>query len=325
MSTLIIKNLSKTYSNGTQALKKVNLTINTGMYGLLGPNGAGKSTLMRTIATLQEADEGSVFFDNLDVLKEKHEVRKILGFLPQEFDVYPKSTPVELLDHLAILKGIINSRIRRETIAYLLERTNLSHVKNKHLGGFSGGMKQRFGIAQALLGNPKIIIVDEPTAGLDPEERFRCLNILAELGENIIVILSTHIVEDVTEMCNNMAIINLGETLIEDNPEVVLNKLKGKIWKKVIDKNEVETFSQKYNVLSTVMYMGNIQTHVYSENEPDISGFTAVEPNLRDAYFYFIRHNRTDGVSPSTVAAISDRHLNGETPSVQNGETPSVH
>lgn len=290
MSSLIIKNLKKTYPNGTEALKGVNLTIQTGMYGLLGPNGAGKSTLMRTIATLQEADEGSVFLDDINVLEQKHEVRKILGFLPQEFDVYPKATASELLNHLAILKGITNSKDRKNTVNMLLDKTNLSHAKNKHLGGFSGGMKQRFGIAQALLSNPKLLIVDEPTAGLDPEERFRFHNILAELGENIIVILSTHIVEDVTELCNSMAIINQGQVIIENHPEIVLSQLKNRIWKKVIEKNELSKVEESHKVISSRMYMGKTMVHICSDTDPD-NGFVPIEADLEDAYFYYIRNH----------------------------------
>ena len=297
MSKLTIKNFNKTYSNGVQACKNVNLTIQTGMFGLLGPNGAGKSTLMRTIATLQDGDSGSIFLDDLNVLQEKHEVRKILGFLPQEFDLYPKSTAYELLNHLAVLKGINNAKIRKNMVLSLLERTNLANHKNKYLGGFSGGMKQRFGIAQALLNNPRLLIVDEPTAGLDPEERFRFHNILAELGENIIVILSTHIVDDVSDLCNSMAIMNHGEVLIENHPEKVLEQLKDKVWYKVIEKNEIESVKSSYRVLSSRMYMGKTKVHVYDdnsenhENSPRINGFIPVEADLNDAYFYYITKN----------------------------------
>jgi ABC-type multidrug transport system ATPase subunit len=291
MSSLIIKNLKKTYPNGTQALKGVNLTINTGMYGLLGPNGAGKSTLMRTIATLQEADEGSIFLDDLNVLEKKHEVRQILGFLPQEFDIYPKTTPYELLNHLAVLKGLNDRKTRKEAINNLLEKTNLWQHRNKYLGGFSGGMKQRFGIAQALINNPKLLIVDEPTAGLDPEERNRLHNILGELGENIIVILSTHIVDDVSELCNSMAIINLGEVLIEDHPETVISQLKGKVFKRVVEKSSelppapLSEWGSK--VLSSKMYMGKTKIHIYAETNPG-DDYTPVDPDLEDAYFYYI-------------------------------------
>jgi len=291
MSTLKIEGLKKTYPNGTQALKGVSLNISTGMFGLLGANGAGKTTLMRTIATLQEADAGTIMLDDLDVLKEKHEVRKILGFLPQEFDVYPKSTAYELLNHLAILKGMTDSKIRKNAVNTLLERTNLTSVRNKALGSFSGGMKQRFGVAQALLNNPRLLIVDEPTAGLDPEERARFYNILSELGENIIVILSTHIVEDVKELCNAMAIIDFGEVIIADHPQNILGILKDKIWKKVIEKGELEAYAQKYKVISSKNYMGQIMVRVWSESEPE-GGFALVEPDLEDAYFYYVHFHR---------------------------------
>jgi ABC-type multidrug transport system ATPase subunit len=288
MNTLTIKDLKKTYSNGTQALKGVNLTIPRGMFGLLGPNGAGKSTLMRTVATLQEADEGSIWLDDINVLTQKHEVRQILGFLPQEFDVYPKATCYELLEHLAILKGMKDTKHRREVIAMLLDKTNLSNLKNKKLGGFSGGMKQRFGVAQALLNDPKLLIVDEPTAGLDPEERFRFLNILSELGENIIVILSTHIVADVTELCHRVAIINEGSVIVDSDPIAILNELEGKVWKKVVEKSEVLRLSENFRVISNKMYMGKSMVHVFDENDPG-DGFTSVSPDLEDAYFYYIR------------------------------------
>ena len=288
MSTLTIKNFNKTYSNGVHACKDVNLTIQTGMFGLLGPNGAGKSTLMRTIATLQEPDTGSIFLDDINVLEQKHEVRKVLGFLPQEFDLYPRSTAYELLEHLAVLKGMSDSKIRKETVNTLLKRTNLEAHRNKYLGGFSGGMKQRFGIAQALLNNPKLLIVDEPTAGLDPEERFRFHNILSELGENIIIILSTHIVEDVSELCNRMAIMNFGKVLIDENPEQVLTQMQGKVWEKIIEKHEIEDFNTKYKVLSSRMHLGKTKIHVWAEEMPD-PDFVEVDTDLKDAYFYFIR------------------------------------
>ena len=286
MNILIIKDLNKTYPNGVQALKNVSLNIGTGIYGLLGPNGAGKSTLMRTIATLQEADSGTVFFNELDVLKEKHEVRKMLGFLPQEFDIYPKATCYELLNHVAILKGMTNAKVRKETVLSLLEKCNLTKFKNKYLGSFSGGMKQRWGIAQALLNNPQLLIIDEPTAGLDPEERFRFHNILSELAESIIVILSTHIVSDVTELCNNMSIINLGEVLIEDQPENILKQLDGKIWKRVVEKQVELEMGENERLISSRLYMGKTLVHVYSDSKPE--GFVPIEADLEDAYFYYI-------------------------------------
>jgi len=297
MGVLTIRNLQKTYANGTRALKGINLTIPPGMYGLLGPNGAGKSTLMRTIATLQDADTGDIFLDELDVLKEKNAVRQILGFLPQEFDVYPKSTAIELLNHLAILKGVTNAPLRKKMLNTILEKTNLEHLKNNLLGSFSGGMKQRFGVAQALINNPKILIVDEPTAGLDPEERNRLHNILGELSTEHIVILSTHIVSDVTQLCHKMAIINQGEVLVEKHPLSVIDVLNDKLYRKVINKNELTIIEQDYQVLSTKMFMGQMLVHVYAESTLDQS-FEKIRPDLEDAYFYYIhQHNLNITVS----------------------------
>ncbi|MFK7845016.1 MAG: ABC transporter ATP-binding protein [Rhodothermales bacterium] len=281
---LKIQNLSKTYPNGVQALSNVSLTIPQGMFGLLGPNGAGKSTLMRTISTLQEPDEGSIYLGTFNVLEEKDEVRKVLGYLPQEFGLYPKVTAADLLDHFAILKGIGDRKERREIVKALLQRTNLYQAAHKRLGGFSGGMKQRFGIAVALLGDPELIIVDEPTAGLDPAERVRFLNLLSELGENSIVILSTHIVEDVSELCSRMAIINEGQILLEEEPIKTLEAIKGKIWKKIIDRNELPAHQEKYTVISTKLFAGRSVIHVYSNSQPDAS-FSPVDANLEDVYF----------------------------------------
>ena len=281
---LVIRNLSKTYANGTQALKNVNLTIPTGMFGLLGPNGAGKSSLMRTIATLQEADSGSIMLGNLDVLNQKEEVRKVLGYLPQEFGVYPKVSAEDLLDHMAVLKGLHNKKERQAVVAALLQQTNLYEVRKKNLGGYSGGMKQRFGIAQALLGNPKIIIVDEPTAGLDPAERNRFHNLLCEIGEDRVVILSTHIVSDVSDLCRQMAIINKGEVLLTGDPLRVMDDLSGKIWKKMIGKEELMEYQLQYNVISSRLYAGKTLVHIYSEQRPDYS-FESVNPDLEDVYF----------------------------------------
>jgi ABC-2 type transport system ATP-binding protein len=281
---LVIQNLSKTYSNGVQALKNVSLTINQGMYGLLGPNGAGKSSLMRTIATLQDADVGSITLGSLNVLEQKHEVRKILGYLPQEFGVYPKVTAETMLDHIADLKGIADRKQRKEIVNTLLERVNLAHVKNKNLGTFSGGMKQRFGVAQALIGNPKLIIVDEPTAGLDPAERNRFYNLLSEIGENTIVILSTHIVEDVTNLCNDMAIICLGEVIAQGNPNELVESMQGKIWVKTVEKAEMNTYRNSFQVISTQLKAGKTQVHVVSDVQPDES-FKPVEAGLEDVYF----------------------------------------
>lgn len=286
--TLQISNISKTYSNGVQALKNVSLTIPNGMYGLLGPNGAGKSTLMRILATLQEPDSGNVTLTDadggfIDVVKDKDEVRKTLGYLPQEFGVYPKVSAESLLDHFAILKGITTRNVRREVIEALLHQTNLWDVRKQKLGGYSGGMRQRFGVAVALLGNPRLMIVDEPTAGLDPAERVRFLNLLSELGENSVVLLSTHIVEDVSELCTRMAIINKGEILREAEPLRAIDGLKGKIWRKIIHKSELPIVEKNHQVISTKLLGGRTMVHVYSSET--IPGFDEVQPDLEDVYF----------------------------------------
>ena len=280
---LTIQNLNKTYSNGVQALKSVDLTIKQGMFGLLGPNGAGKSSLMRTIATLQEADSGSIDLDGLDVLNQKEEVRKALGYLPQEFGVYPRVSAETMLDHIADLKGITNRGERKEVVNGLLQKVNLFDARKKNLGTYSGGMKQRFGIAQALLGSPKLIIVDEPTAGLDPAERNRFHNLLSEIGENTIVILSTHIVEDVTNLCADMAIICLGEVVAKGNPNALVDSLKGKVFKKLIEKSELNHYRENYQVISSSLKMGKTQIKVVSD-EP-LSSFEATTPDLEDVYF----------------------------------------
>jgi len=286
---LRIDSLSKTYPNGVQALRDVSLTIPTGMFGLLGPNGAGKSTLMRTIATLQEADSGSIVLDSLgglggmDVLRRKDDVRRVLGYLPQEFGVYPRVSAEGLLEHFAILKGIADRRLRKDTVAALLQRVNLYDVRKQKLGTFSGGMRQRFGIAQALLGNPQLIIVDEPTAGLDPGERVRFHNLLAEIGENVIVILSTHIVEDVSDLCSRMAIISHGRVLAEGEPSQCIANVEGKIWRRVIDKSELPLLQNDHAVISTRLAAGKTAVHVFSEERP--TGFEAVHPSLEDVYF----------------------------------------
>lgn len=281
---LRIANLNKTYPNGVQALKNVSLTIQKGMFGLLGPNGAGKSSLMRTIATLQEPDSGSIHLGDIDVIRQKEELRKVLGYLPQEFGVYPRVTPVEMLEHLAILKGVDNAKSRAELIQALLERVNLYEHRKKYISSFSGGMKQRFGIAQALIGNPKLLIVDEPTAGLDPGERNRFYNLLADVGENVIVILSTHIVDDVRELCQDMAIIDKGQVLFNGKPADALTELKGLIWEKMIEKSEVETYKKQYRVISSKLVAGKPLIHAYSE-APLTEGFTEVAPNLEDVFF----------------------------------------
>ncbi|MBL8230033.1 MAG: ABC transporter ATP-binding protein [Bryobacterales bacterium] len=288
---LAIRNLSKTYPNGVKALDNVSLDIPKGMFGLLGPNGAGKSTLMRTIATLQDADTGEARLGDINVLTQKDEVRKVLGYLPQDFGVYPRVSALDMLDHLALLKGIVNGKQRKETVDALLHRVNLYEHRKKALTGFSGGMRQRFGIAQALLGNPRLIIVDEPTAGLDPGERNRFYNLLSEIGENVIVILSTHIVEDVKELCTNMAVINLGRVLYAGPPDTAIAELTGRIWHKSIAKGEVEQHEQSFRVISTKLIGGRPNIHVFSA-EPPGDGFAPVTPDLEDVFFCAIRELR---------------------------------
>jgi len=281
---LRIRNLSKTYANGVVALDKVTLTIPAGMFGLLGPNGAGKSTLMRTLATLQECDAGSVFFGELDVLDEKDEIRRLLGYLPQDFGVYPKVTAYELLDHFAILKGLSGRARRREVVDGLLQQTNLFEVRHQRLGGFSGGMRQRFGIAQALLGDPQLIIVDEPTAGLDPQERVRFHNLLSDIGEDKTVLLSTHIVSDVSDLCANMAIINQGHVLLCGEPQKLIDDIDGKIWARFVTKPELAHFQLAHDVISTRLLSGRTLIHVYSERDPG-DGFEDIAGDLEDVYF----------------------------------------
>jgi ABC-2 type transport system ATP-binding protein len=296
---LVIEDLNKTYANGVQALKDVNLTIYEGMFGLLGPNGAGKSTLMRTIAALQEADSGSITLDEIDVLRQKDQVRKILGYLPQEFGLYPKISAEKLLDHLAYLKGIKDKTQRKNVVTALLQKTNLWFARSKNLGGFSGGMKQRFGIAQALIADPKLIIVDEPTAGLDPAERNRFLNLLSEIGENTIVILSTHIVDDVKELCSQMGIINNGEVLYKGRPSDAIAKLDGKVWRKRISKTELASHKQMFNVVSERLLGGKPEIHVVSETQPDGS-FEQIPVGLEDVYFSYIRATVTAADEPTS-------------------------
>jgi len=281
---LRIENVSKTYGNGVHALKDVSLEIPRGMFGLLGPNGAGKSTLMRTIATLQSVDAGSLFFDKLDVLTEKHQVRKILGYLPQEMGVYPGTSAEALLDHFAVLKGLDSAGKRREIVERLLRMTNLYDVRRRKLGTFSGGMRRRFGIAQALLGDPELIIVDEPTAGLDPEERIRFHNLLCEIGETAVVILSTHIVEDVRELCSRMAILSQGRVLLHGEPGALVARLEGKVWRKVVDRSEVAGYQESMTVLSTRLAAGRTVVDVLSDQSPG-DGFAAAAPDLEHVYF----------------------------------------
>ena len=282
---LSIEGLSKTYSNGVRALYDVNLTLGNGMFGLLGPNGAGKSSLMRTIATLQEADSGSIRLDGLDVLKEKTRVRQLLGYLPQEFGVYPKIPADRMLDHIARLKGVGQAGERRDVVHGLLEKVNLYKDRRKHLGTYSGGMKQRFGIAQALIGDPKLIIVDEPTAGLDPAERNRFYNLLSQLGQNTIVILSTHIVEDVSTLCSSFAIICKGEVLYAGDPEKAVKELDGVIYSKAIDQADISYYRNIYQVISTQLKGGKLHIRVLSKNAEPQDGFVPAEPNLEDVYF----------------------------------------
>jgi ABC-2 type transport system ATP-binding protein len=286
---LNITGLSKTYANGVHALDDVSLTIPTGMFGLLGPNGAGKSTLMRTLATLQDADHGSVQLTgtaagNIDVLRDKDAVRRVLGYLPQDFGVYPKVSAEDMLDHLARLKGLANRSERQEVVAGLLRQTNLYDVRKKALGGYSGGMRQRFGIAQALLGQPKLIIVDEPTAGLDPEERTRFHNLLVEIGEEVIVLLSTHIVSDVSDLCPNLAIMNKGRVLANGTPQQLVRSLQGRVWSTSVPRAEVAAVRARHAVISTRLYTGQTQIHVIADAQPG-AGFAPVEPTLDDAYF----------------------------------------
>jgi ABC-2 type transport system ATP-binding protein len=281
---LQIANLSKTYPNGVQALKDVSLNISNGMFGLLGPNGAGKSSLMRTIATLQDADTGSIMFGDINVQSQKQELRKVLGYLPQEFGVYPKVSAEEMLDYIARLKGIASDSERKELVKALLEQVNLYNHRNKFLGGYSGGMKQRFGIAQALIGDPQLIIVDEPTAGLDPAERLRFNNLLSEIGENIIVILSTHIVDDVSELCNDMAIISSGRVAQRGNPEALLNGFENKIWSKRVGKDEVAQYQANYKLVLSKLSGGKMMVHIHSDTDPG-NGFVAEKATLEDIYF----------------------------------------
>jgi ABC-2 type transport system ATP-binding protein len=300
---LRIRGLCKTYSNGVRALDQVNLDIPAGMFGLLGPNGAGKSSLMRTIATLQEADSGSIDFSGLNVLTDKDAVRRQLGYLPQDFGVYPKVSAEALLDHFAVLKGFTARAQRKEVVDALLSKVNLWDARKRHLGGFSGGMRQRFGIAQALIGQPKLVIVDEPTAGLDPEERNRFLNLLADIGEQVVVILSTHIVEDVTDLCPQMAIINKGQVLLAGQPHAAIESLKSSVWRAVVSKAALPELQARLNVLSTRLVGGKPVLHVFSEAQPE-SGFVQIEPDLEDVYFQRLRvHAQSNATAVHALAA----------------------
>ena len=284
MNSLTIKNLQKTYKNGVVAINDISLEIKNGMFGLLGPNGAGKSSLMKTIAGLQQPDSGTIFFNGIECIKNPLFIKKQLGFLPQDFGVYPKISAYDLLTHIAILKGITNTKERKEQVDFLLEKVNLQQHSNKEVHTFSGGMRQRFGIAQALLGNPQLVIVDEPTAGLDPEERNRFNNLLNEISEDIIIILSTHLVEDVKNLCKEMAIIHNGTLLVEGKPTDFIDELTGKLWQKTIDKKQLIQYEKEYNVVLTQLNMGTVTIHVQSDTQPDTS-FRPILPNLEDVYF----------------------------------------
>jgi len=281
---LELDNVSHVYANGTRALEGVTLSIPRGMYGLLGPNGAGKSTLMRTVATLQTPTEGSIRFGDIDVIREPERLRRTLGYLPQDFGVYPRVSAYDMLDHMAVLKGIASAADRKQTVETLLHQVNLWGVRKKALAGFSGGMRQRFGIAQALIGNPELIIVDEPTAGLDPEERNRFLNLLAEIGENVVVILSTHIVDDVSDLCPLMAVLAGGRIQLEGAPLELIQRTRGRIWMKVIERGELDRYRESHEVISTRLFSGRTVVHVLADNDPG-DGFTAVEGGLEDVYF----------------------------------------
>ncbi len=295
---LTISNLNKTYANGVHAINQVNLEIPNGLFGLLGPNGAGKSSLMRTIATLQEPDSGSIVFNGLNVLEDKEGLRRQLGYLPQDFGVYPKVTAEELLNHFAVLKGITDKADRKNSVEALLKQTNLWEARKRGLGTYSGGMRQRFGIAQALLGSPKLVIVDEPTAGLDPDERNRFLNLLAEIGEQVVVILSTHIVEDVTDLCPRMAIIAKGRVLLQGEPQAAIETLKNKVWRRSVNKDALSEYQEKFTVLTTRLVGGKPQINVFSDAQPD-DGFHLIEPDLEDVYFLQLRQSHSSNAALS--------------------------
>ena len=297
---LSIKQLNKTYDNGVKAINDVTLDIPPGMFGLLGPNGAGKSSLMRTIATLQDPDSGTIHFNGLDVLAQPEALRRQLGYLPQDFGVYPKVSAEVLLNHFAVLKGLTARGERQEAVQALLQQTNLWEARKRNLGTFSGGMRQRFGIAQALLGAPKLVIVDEPTAGLDPDERNRFLNLLAKIGEQVVVILSTHIVDDVTDLCPRMAVIVKGEVLIQGEPQAAIDTLRDKVWRRTVSAEALPEYQQQFNVLHTRLVGGKPQIHVFADHQPD-AGFIAVDPDLEDVYFL---HVRAAGKAAAAVPAV---------------------
>ena len=290
MRKLILKNLSKTYSNNVKALDNVSIEISSGMFGLLGPNGAGKSSLMRTIATLQEPDSGTIFLDDLNILDDTKEFRQHLGYLPQEFGVYPRITAEQLLDHIATLKGISSKTERKDLVDFLLQKVNLYDKRNKNVKGFSGGMKQRIGIAQSLIGDPKVLIVDEPTAGLDPGERNRFYDLISDVGEDVIVILSTHIVDDVRELCTQMAIMNFGQIVFSGVPDDGIKSLKGRVFEKQINKSELDSYKKSHNVISNKLIAGKPVIHILNDKSPDKS-FKKIEPSLEDVFFTNIQKN----------------------------------
>jgi ABC-2 type transport system ATP-binding protein len=295
---LELNNVTHVYPNGTRALDDVSLSIPKGMFGLLGPNGAGKSTLMRTVATLQTPSSGRIMFGEIDVLREPEKLRQRLGYLPQDFGVYPRVSAYDMLDHMAVLKGIASARERKQTVETLLNQTNLWNVRKKAIAGFSGGMRQRFGIAQALIGNPELIIVDEPTAGLDPEERNRFLNLLAEIGENLVVILSTHIVDDVADLCPRMAVLAEGRIQLEGAPLELIAQSRGKVWAKTIERERLDEYRGRYEIISTRLFAGKTIIHILSPSDPG-DGFTSVEGGLEDVYFSTLSQSRR----PATAAA----------------------
>jgi ABC-2 type transport system ATP-binding protein len=288
--TLRIEGVSKTYSGGVRALRNVSLEIPRGMFGLLGPNGAGKTTLMRAVATLLEPDEGRILFGDIDVLRQKDALRRVLGYLPQDFGVYPRTSALDLLDHLAVLKGFAEAKVRREMVDRLLHVTNLWEVRKRKLTTFSGGMRQRFGIAQALIGDPRLVIVDEPTAGLDPEERSRFLGLLSEIGEDVVVVLSTHIVDDVSDVCQGMAILAEGQVRLQGEPRAVLDALRGSVWRKAVTREELEAFRRDHAVLGTRWHAGRLVVHVLGSDAPE-GGFEPVPPDLQDLYFSTLRES----------------------------------
>jgi ABC-type multidrug transport system ATPase subunit len=299
---LELNGVTHVYSNGTRALDDVTLSVPKGMFGLLGPNGAGKSTLMRTVATLQTPTKGSIRFDDIDVIATPEKLRERLGYLPQDFGVYPRVSAYDMLDHMAVLKGIASARDRKQTVETLLNQTNLWSVRKKAIAGFSGGMRQRFGIAQALIGNPELIIVDEPTAGLDPEERNRFLNLLAEIGENVVVILSTHIVEDVLDLCPRMAVMAEGRIQLEGVPVELIERARGSIWARTIDRTELEAYRNRYQVISARLFAGDTIIHILSDSDPQ-NGFTPVHGGLEDVYFSTLARVRQTVRTPTAAAA----------------------